>query len=431
MSRRVSILAGALLLAIAGSASAQELLIRNATVHTASSRGTLRNADVLVHAGRIAAVGEHLTAPANVPIVDANGAPVTPALFGGLTHLGVEEVSGEDSTVDASLGMGENARDINVRPEFDVTLAFNPDATAVPVNRIEGIGETMLMPSLGEGGSIILGQGGMVRLDGSPDPVGARVLFVALGHEGADVTGHSRAGEWMLLEQWLDEARGRIPATTNAASLTPAGRAVLAKFARGEGLVMFQVDRAVDIHQLLKFAQRQHLRVGIVGGVEAWRVAREIAAAKVPVFVDPLADLPANFDEIGARMDNAAILRQAGVTVGIVQGGENPTHNARNTRQLAGNAVANGLPWDDGLAALTRVPAEVFGLRDVGQIAVGQRADLVLWTGDPLDVANVAKQVWLDGRAITMRSRQTDLRDRYMAPQGPLPRAYSVPDRAR
>ena len=428
---RLATLAGALLVALATNASAQELLIRNATVHTATSRGTLQGADVLVRGGRIAAVGPHLAAPAGVQTVDANRAPVTPAFFGGLTHLGVEEVSGEESTVDATLALGRKTHEMTVRPEFDLTLAFNPDATAVPVSRIEGIGETLLMPGEGEGGSIILGQGGVVRLDGTPDPVGPRVLFVAVGGEGAELSGQSRAGTWMLLEQWLDEARGRIPADHHSATLTPSGRAVLARYARGEGLMMFHVDRAADIRQLLKFAQRQKLRIGLVGAAEGWRVARELAAAKVPVFVDPLADLPANFDEIGARLDNAAILRQAGVTVGIVQGGENPTHNARNTRQLAGNAVANGLPWEDGLAALTRVPAETFGLRDTGTIAVGQRADLVLWTGDPLDVANVATQVWFDGRAISMRSRQTDLRDRYLRPQGTLPRAYDVPDRAR
>jgi len=428
---RLTTLAGALLLALATNAGAQELLIRHATVHTATARGTLKDTDILVRGGRIAALGTALAAPAGVPSVDAHGAPVTPALFGGLTHLGVEEVSGEEATVDAGLGLGRKAREMVVRPEFDVTLAFNPDATAVPVTRIEGVGAAMLMPGLADGGSIILGQGGVVRMDGSADPVGPRVLFVALGSEGAEQTGQSRAAQWMLLEQWLDEARGRIPPSSNVASLTPAGRAVLAKFARGDGLVMFQVDRAADIRQLLKFAQRQHLRIGIAGGAEAWRAAPALAAAKVPVFVDPLANLPAGFDEIGARMDNAALLRAAGVTVGIVQGGENPTHNARNTRQLAGNAVANGLSWDDGLAALTRVPAEVFGLRDAGTIAVGQRADLVLWTGDPLDVANVATQVWFDGRAITMRSRQTELRDRYLAPKGPLPRAYTVPDRTR
>lgn len=431
MNRRLATLTAALLLALSARAGAQELLIRNATVHTGTARGTLQGTDVLVRGGHIAAVGPGLAAPAGVQAVDAHGAPLTPALFGGFTHLGIEEVSGEDTTVDASLGLGQKTREMVVRPEFDVTLAFNPDASAVPVSRIEGIGDTMLIPGLVDGGSIILGQGGLVRLDGSMDPVGPRVLFVALGSESAGATGRSRAGQWMLLEQWLDEARGRIPAGSNVASLTPAGRATLARYARGDGLVMFEVDRAVDIRQLLRFAKRQGLKIGIVGGAEAWRVAGDIAAAKVPVFVDPLANLPAGFDEIGARMDNAALLRRAGVTVGIVQGGENPTHNARNTRQLAGNAVANGLPWDDGLAALSRVPAEVFGIKDAGTIAVGQRADLVLWTGDPLDVANVATQVWFDGRPITMRSRQTDLRDRYLAPKGPLPRAYDVPDRRR
>jgi len=100
-------------------------------------------------------------------------------------------------------------------------------------------------------------------------------------------------------------------------------------------------------------------------------------------------------------------------------------------RQLAGNAVANGLPWEDGLAALTRVPAEAFGLAGAGGIAPGQRADLVLWTGDPLDVGSVAQQVWFGGRPIEMRSRQTELRDRYWRSEGPLPRAYTVPDRTR
>lgn len=110
--------------------------------------------------------------------------------------------------------------------------------------------------------------------------------------------------------------------------------------------------------------------------------------------------------------------------VSFTQGGDG-SHNARKVRQLAGNAVANGLPWDDGLAGLTRVPAEIFGVGDrIGSIAVGKQADLVLWEGDPLDVAHYAEQVWLGGRAIPMRSRQTELRDRYLRRQGSLPRSY-------
>ena len=111
--------------------------------------------------------------------------------------------------------------------------------------------------------------------------------------------------------------------------------------------------------------------------------------------------------------------------VSFTQAGD-ASHSARKIRQLAGNAVANGLPWEAGLAGLTRVPAQVLGVGDrLGTIAPGKLADLVLWTGDPLDVANVAQQLWLGGRAIPMRSRQTELRDRYLRQAGPLPRAYN------
>lgn len=430
MSARLATLAGALLLALAPALPAQELLIRNATVHTATSKGTLQNADVLVSGGRIAAVGPNLSAADTVPVVDAHGAPVTPALFGGITHIGIEEVSGESSTVDATLALGARTHQMTVRPEFDVTLAYNPASVLVPVARVEGIGWTLLSADAGDGGSIIAGQGASMRLDGSPDPAGPRVLFVDLGSDAAGLSGRSRAAQWMLLEQLFDEARGRIPADSHVAMMTPAGRAVLAKYIAGKGRIVFAVERAADIRQLLRFAKKHSLDVAISGGAEAWKVAPEIAAAKVPVFVDPLSDLPADFDRIGARLDNAALLRAAGVQVGIAQGGD-ASHNARKVRQLAGNAVANGLPWEDGLAALTRVPAETFGIADAGRIAPGQRADLVLWSGDPLDVASVARQAWFDGRAIEMRSRQTDLRDRYLQPEGPLPRAYTVPGRAR
>jgi hypothetical protein len=426
---RLSILAGAVLTALAAPVVAQDLLIRNATVHTATARGTLQHADVLVSGGRIAAIGPNLSAAENVPSVDAGGRPLTPTLFGGITHIGIEEVSGEQPTVDARLVLGRGTREMTVRPEFDVSLAFNPESSLIPVNRVEGIGWTLLSADSGEGGSIIAGQGAVVRLDGTPDPVGPRVLFVELGGDAAGLSGQSRAAQWMLLEQFVDEARGRIPAGSNMAMLTPAGRATLARFLAGDGLVMFSIERAADIRQLLRFADRHALRIAISGGAEAWKLARELAAAKVPVFVDPLSNLPADFDRIGARLDNAALLRAAGVQVGIVQAGD-ASHNARKVRQLAGNAVANGLPWEDGLAALTRVPAEAFGLRGAGGIAVGQRADLVLWTGDPLDVSSVASQVWFGGRAIGMRSRQTELRDRYLRPDGELPRAYPTPDRA-
>lgn len=428
MTRMRAVVAAALLCTV-GAVAAQDargnsVLIRNATVHTAGTPGTLRRTDVLVEGGVIRAVGSGLSAPAGVPAVDAGERPLTPALFGGITGIGVEEVSGEKVTVDAALGLGAASKQMTVRPEFDVTLAYNPESVLVPVTRIEGIGWTLLGAHPAEGGSLIGGQGGVVRLDGSADPLGARVLFVRLGGEASALTGQSRAAQWMLLDQLIDEARGRIAADSHAALLTPAGRAVLAKYLDGGGRVVVEAHRAADIRQLLRWAGRHKVRIAIAGGAEAWKLAPQLAAARVPVFVDPLTNLPGNFDMLGATLENAARLRAAGVAVSFAQGGDG-SHNARKIRQLAGNAVAHGLPWEDALAGLTRVPAEALGVGDrLGAIAPGRRADLVLWSGDPLEVSSVALQVWLDGRAIPMRSRQTELRDRYLRGGNGLPRAY-------
>ncbi len=399
---------------------AQDVLIRNATVHTADARGTLDNTDVLVQGGRISAVGRGVSAPARARVVEANGRPLTPAMFGGITEIGIEEVSGEAATADSAVSLRDRQP---MRPEFDVTLAYNPESALVPVARVEGLGFTLLGATTG--GSFIAGQGGVVRLDGGADTIGPRALFIRLGSSGIELSGKSRAAQWVLLDQMVSEARGRVPVDSPHALLTPEGRATLARYLAGDGRIVVAVERAADIRQLLRWAGREKLRLAIAGGSEAWKLAPELAAAKVPVFVDALGNLPADFDRLGATLENAGRLHAAGVRVSFAQSGD-ASHNARKIRQLAGNAVANGLPWEAGLAGLTLVPAQVLGVdKELGSIAVGKRADLVLWSGDPLDVAHFAEQLWLDGKAVPMHSRQTELRDRYMRAAGALPRAYT------
>ena len=416
--------AGALCLISAG-ALAQDLLIRNATVHTATAQGTLQGADVLVRNGRIAAIGRGLDG-GNAPVLDAKGKPLTPALFAGINDIGAEEVSGESATVDSHLALGSGSKDMQVRPEFDVTTAYNPESVLIPVARVEGFGWTLLTATPTSGGSFIGGQGAPVRFDGSLDPFGPKVLFISLGADGANLTGGSRAGQWMILDQLVDEVRGRIAPDSQFALLTPAGRTTLAKYFGGGGRVAVGVHRASDIRRVLRWAKARNVRIALVGASEGWKVADEIAAAKVPVFVDTLANLPADFDQIGATLENAARMNQAGVDVGFAMGSDG-SHYARKMRQLAGNAVSYGMPWEAALAGLTRVPAQAFGVGDqIGGIAVGRRADLALWSGDPLDVAQTASQLWLDGRAVPMKSRQTELRDRYLhRAESALPPAYS------
>jgi hypothetical protein len=415
------LLVAALALGLAGAASAQDVLIRHAKVHTAGARGTLADADVLVQGGVIRAVGKSLANPAGVGVYDARGRALTPGLWGGFSEIGLEEVSAEKSTVDSTLSLPGSAMP-QMRPEFDVTLAYNPDSMLLPVARLGGITFTAL--EAGNEGSLVAGQGGVVRLDGDPDArmLGPRLLYINLGASAEDVSGGSRAAQYMLLEQAIREARGLSPYDAPYALLTPAGRETLARYLAG-ARVVFGVERASDIRQLLAFCKRHGIRPLLTGAAEAWKVAGALKAADATVFVDALQDLPSSFDQLGSRLDNAALLARAGVRVALLA--PDPTANARKIRQAAGNAVANGLPWESALAAITRVPAQALGVGErVGRIEVGMDADLALWDGDPLEVSTLADAIWLRGRSLPMRSRQTELRDRYFPPPSALPRAY-------
>jgi hypothetical protein len=400
------------LLSCATLANAQTVLIRGATVHTVAEQGVLNNTDVLIRDGKIAAIGSGLGAPSDATSVDAKGRALTPGLFGGLSGIGAEEVTLEPTTADAGVILNAPAFEMQWRPEFDVTAAYNARSVLVPIARIEGLTWTMLAPASAEGGTFVPGQGAAVTLDGRYDAVlnGSRSLFINLGGNANAMSAGSRAAQWMLLDQAIRETRS--PNQDEHRLLHAAGREALARYLAG-GRVVFNVARAADIRRAIAFAKRNGMKPVIAGGSEAWVVADELAREKVPVLLDALENLPYTFDGIGARLDNAALLHRAGVRIAFTQFNEG--HNSRKVRQLAGNAVAHGLPKDAALAALTVQPAEIFGLAsERGRIARGQVADLVLWSGDPLEVTSAADQVWIAGKPVNMRSRQTELRDRYL-----------------
>ena len=395
----------------AGHAGAQAVLIKGARVHTAGSAGTLGNADVLVLDGRVAEVGSGLAAPEGATVVEAGGKPLTPGLFGGLTQIGVEEVNQEARTYDAELKFEQPAWQHLWRPEFDVTRAFNPRSILLPIARVEGVTWGVVSPLPVD--SLVVGQGAAVTLDGRFDAKlpGSESLFVNWGSKGHDAAGGSRAAEYMLFDQAIREAREGGPVGP-ASLLLPEGRAVLKRYLGG-GRVAFFVQRASDIRAVVRYAREHGMKPVVVGGDEAWVVAKELAEADVPVILNALDNLPTDFDRLGSRYDNAKLLHEAGVRVAISYTDE--SFQVRKNRQLAGNAVAHGLPWEAALEAVTSVPAEIFGIgKDHGRIEKGQSADLVLWSGDPLEVTSVAEQVWIAGRPVEMRSRQTALRDKYV-----------------
>jgi hypothetical protein len=404
-----ALIASVLALSASGAALAQDVLIRGATVYTSTAKGTLTNTDVLIRDGKIHSIGSGLSS--NGTVIDAKGRALTPGMFAGLSTIGIQEVSQESTTDDASIGLGAPAYEMQWRPEFDVSAAYNGRSVLVPVTRIEGMTWTVLNPGIAGSGNFLAGQGAAVTLDGRQDAVldGSRSLFINLGGGMNSHSGGSRAAQWMVLEQAVHETRNRV--SDQKTLMHPLGREVFARYLSG-GRVIFNVDRAGEIVKTIAFAKRYGIKPVIAGGAEAWVVADQLAEAKVPVILDALNNLPNSFDQIGSRLDNAALLYKAGVKLTFTQFED--SHNARKVRQTAGNAVAHGMPKEAAITALTADAAEIFGLGATrGHIAAGQVADVVLWSGDPLDVTSLADQVWIAGRPIDMRSRQTDLRDRY------------------
>lgn len=410
----IKVLVCALCVTTALPAGAASVLIKNATVHTASSAGVLEHTDVLISDGKIADLGHDLKAPAGAEVIDAEGKPVTPGMFGGFSHLGIEEIGLESTQDDYSLKLG------SMRPEFDVTAAFNPDTMILGVARVAGITFAAISATAeaggkgAPGGTLIAGQGSLAQLDGTLIPK-SHVLFVDVGGDASAVSGGSRAAQYMLLDQAIGEVRSPKSLLPNDQRLlTPAGRQTLQEYLNGAGPVVFDADRASDIRQVIALAKREKLHAVIKGGSEAWRVAAELAAAHIPVVLNPLQDLPENFDIVGATLENAARLNRAGVKIAFSLDDPQP-HNIRKVRQTAGIAVAHGLPPEAALAALTSNPAEIFGVASRnGTIARGRPADLVLWSGDPLEVTSLAQRVFIEGQQQSMQSRQTLLRDRYL-----------------
>ena len=396
------------------SVHAESYLIKDANVFAGDDSPAVRQ-DILIVDGRIESLGTDLAGSEAQTVIDAAGRPLTPAFFAGITAAGLSEIGMVYEAVDSRLsGLYTGL----IHPEFDVRRAYNPHSSVVPITRIEGYGYTLLMAAPGD--RTISGQGSLVRLDGGYDSFeGDDVLFVNVDGYSGNRLGSSRAAHWMLLESVFAELSTDDDDLT---LITPRGKDTL-HAVRRNGLFIFRANRASDILQAVAFGEAHKLRTVISGGQEAWMVRDALAEAGVPVVINALDNLPGSFDGLGARLDNAALLHEAGVTVLFTSG---ETHNARKLRQVAGNAVANGLPYEAAIEAMTSLPAEIFG-GTPKMIAPGLAADLVIWSGDPLEVTSAADHVILSGNQDPMRSRQTELLQRYLPEDAGMGRAYIKP----
>ena len=327
------------------------------------------------------------------------GKIVTPGLIESYSQLGLVEIWAERTTVDSQV------EEYTVGPSLDVSFAINPASTLFAVNRMGGITRAVVAPL--PGADPFAGLGATIHLGRENVLVESRAaLFGDVTPIAADFTGGSRAVLLQRLNGALEEAARFNPARYRAEGndYSRQDMAALKAFLRNDKPLVLHVNRAADIVRCIELAQAHGLRLIILGGAEAWKVGDKLAAAAVTVIVSATANLPIGFDSLGARLDNAALLRQAGVDV-LYTGSE--THNTRNLRQLAGNAVAHGVPWFDALDALTRKAAITWNMPDAGLLRPGAVGDVVVWSGDRSKSPPGSEQVVIGGELMPMRSRQT------------------------
>jgi imidazolonepropionase-like amidohydrolase len=389
---------------------AQTIAITGGTVYPVSGP-KIEHATVLIRDGRIVAVGANVTVPADATKIDATGKWVTPGLIDGAGQMGLTEISAVPGDNEAQL------RGSDIAASFNVAEGINPASNLIPITRVEGVTTTLAAPA----GGWIEGQAVLIDLDGATieqmlikSPVG---IVVDMSEGSKDAGGNSRAGVAGRLRRVFNDALeySRRKADYSRAQMqqlaAPASELeALLPVLRGQLPLIVYANRVSDMRTALRIGREYKLKLILFGAAEGWEIAGEIAAAAVPVLVEPMDNIP-SYDALGIRYENAAILAKAGVKVSLLDA---DTHNSRRIRQQAGNAVSFGLTWDQALRAVTLTPAETFGVADrYGSLDAGKVANVVVWSGDPFEIATGVEHVFIRGKEIPLTSRQTELLQRY------------------
>ena len=381
------------------------LLLKGGNVHTADLDGVQKNTDIYIKDGKIIKVGKDLQVDAS-RVEDLNGKIVTPGFIAPYSQLGIVEIEAVAETRDD--------RSTVYSSGLSIVSAFNPHSTLIPYNLRGGITTALSVPS---SSGLYSGLASSFSLSSSLE---GSLISQDIALFGSVSSGEgSRAAKMLLLEDSLDVASRVIEANgwndekglPSSSSYSSRDIIALKRVLSREIPLVVRADRASDILFLINFSIEKNIRLILRGGSEAWMVAKQLAKTNTPVILEPINNLPGSFNQLGARLDNAAILNKAGVKILIAS---HETHNSYLSRQAAGIAVSYGLPWDIALRAITSNVAEVFGLKEIGMIKKGYKADLIIWEKDPLEVSAFAQQIYISGRLMSNESRSTRLRDRYL-----------------
>jgi imidazolonepropionase-like amidohydrolase len=397
--RSVGPLALGLLFALAVSAAqAQVVAITGGTIYPVSGP-KIENGTLVLSDGKITAVGAGAEVPPGATRVDAKGGWITPGLIHGGSTLGLKLFA------------------IGAQPETQEDTATGDVKAAFNVARLEGVTSSISKPAVG----LIPGQAVLIDLAGDriEDMVAKSpaAMMADLGQESKLAGGGSRARALQRLRRILRDALEyeKRRSDFRRAQMQPLAASAedleaLLPVLKGKLPLFVIANRRSDMENALRLAGEFGLQIVIWGGAEGWQMNGELARANVPVVLEPLTDVP-RFDALNARLDNATLLWKAGVKVAVAQ--QDAAH-FRDLRQAAGNEVRNGMSWDAALRSVTLSTAEAAGVADrYGSLDVGKVANVVVWSGDPLEFSSKVEHLFIRGKEIPLVSRQTELLVRY------------------
>jgi imidazolonepropionase-like amidohydrolase len=365
-----------------------------------------QKADLVFDDGRIVAVGADLQIPDDAERIDVTGLRVYPSLIDADSALGLVEIDAVRATRDHS-EVG------SVNPNVRASIAFNPDSEMIPVTRANGL---LLVNSVPRG-RFVTGQASLMMLDGwnaldmtvRPN-TGLHVRWPRIE------AGKKRNERLDELTQLFDDARTYLALRKSAdgwkydarlQAMKPLIDKQVALFASANGLL--------EIQSAVAFAERQSIRLVIVGGYDAPHCVRLLKKHKVPVVVSGTQRLPrrrnAHYDE---PFSVPRRLHEAGVRFCISAGGRFGASNSRNLPYQAGTAAAFGLPADEALRAITLSAARILGVqRRVGSLTVGKDATLFVADGDILETPTQVNMAFVQGRRVSLNNRHRRLYDKF------------------
>ncbi len=385
------------------------------------THGTIENGTILLENGRITAVGANLKVPAGATIVDAKGMTVYPGLIDSETNLGLTEIASDQNNNDLVETSDE------IFPNMHVYDAFHAETEHIPIDRFNGITNAIVAP---RGSDTMPGQDSFIQLAGRDrdQMILIRDIALAMNFGEAPKRGgraggggsfpSTRMGEITQLRQALIDAQEYMRARADTSAKPAPARKVdmkseaLMPYLKGERPVIIGVEQGHDVEAIMALAKEFNLKVVLSRVTHAQDVLDKIASYHVPVIIGPIYELPEAGERYDAVYSLPAELQKRGVKIAL---GSYSNEFIRNLPYAAGYAVAYGLPYDEAMKSITLNPAEIFGVADkLGSLDVGKTANVVIANGDPLDVRTTVKQVYIDGVAIPMVTRQTRLRDEYM-----------------